>query len=156
MIETQQLNDAIKLALGDLLSMFSIEYKLLDEKDEEKLKSSDEEINVILGLAGEIKGTIVVGFSKNIVLKIVSGMMGGMEMTELDEMAISGISEFVNMLGGSAVTKIETTSFVDITPPTVITSCGNTTIINQLKTHKIIYSVADEKLMITYCIKKAE
>lgn len=152
----QELNTALKTTISELLAMFGIEHKLLDEVDEEKLKSTDEEINVILGLAGSIKGTIVFGCNKNTVLRIVSGMMGGMEMTELDEMSISGISEFVNMLGGSAVTKIETTSFIDITPPTVITSNGSATIINQLKSHKIMYSVGDEILSITYSVKKAE
>lgn len=148
-----ELNTAIKTAASELFSMFGIEAQLLEEIDEEKLKSC-EQIDVILGLAGEIKGNIVVGFAKNTALKIVSGMMGGMEFADLDEIAISGISEFVNMLGGTTVSKLQTETFIDITPPTVITSEGNASVISQLQSHKIIYAVGDEKLIISYCIKK--
>jgi len=41
---------------------------ILEETIEEKLKSS-EEVNVILGLAGEIHGNIVLGATKNTVIK---------------------------------------------------------------------------------------
>jgi len=148
-----ELNKAIIGAVDELLTMFGLEYEILEETIEEKLKSS-EEVNVILGLAGEIHGNIVLGATKNTVIKIVSGMMGGMEITEVDEIVISGISEFTNMLGGTTITKLQTENFVDITPPTVITSEGNTIIINQLKAHNLIFSIGGEKLIISYCIKE--
>jgi len=152
----QELNNSLKEALSDLFSMFGIEYELLQENEEEKLKCRDEEINVILGLAGNIKGNIILGCTNNIAFQIVSGMLGGMEVSKLDEMVISGIGEFVNMLGGSAVTKLDTCSSVDITPPTVITSSGSTMISSQLHAHTLNYSLGGEKLAIAYCIKSAE
>lgn len=151
----RELSGALKETVSELLSMFGIECQLIEEVDEEKLRSC-EQIDVIIGLAGEVKGNIVLGLTKNTTLRIVSGMMGGMEISELDEIALSGISEFVNMLGGSTVTKLQTDSFVDITPPTVIMSEGNTTVINQLKSHKLVYALGDEKMAISYCIKKLE
>lgn len=151
----RELSGALKETVSELLSMFGIECQLIEEIDEEKLRSC-EQIDVIIGLAGEVKGNIVLGLTKNITLRIVSGMMGGMEVSELDEIALSGISEFVNMLGGSTVTKLQTDSFVDITPPTVIMSEGKTTVINQLKSHKLVYSIENEKMAISYCIKKRD
>lgn len=151
----RELSGALKETVSELLSMFGIECQLIEEVDEEKLRSC-EQIDVIIGLAGEVKGNIVLGLTKNTTLRIVSGMMGGMEVSELDEIALSGISEFVNMLGGSTVTKLQTDSFVDITPPTVIMSEGNTTVINQLKSHKLVYAIENEKMAISYCIKKRD
>jgi len=152
----QELNNSIKEAIAELFSMFNIENELLQENETDKLKCQDEEISVILGLAGSIKGNLVLGCTNNIAFKIVSGMLGGMEIGSLDEIVISGIGEFVNMLGGSAVTKLETCTTVDITPPTVITSSGSTMISSQLHSHTLNYSLGGEKLTIAYCIKSAE
>lgn len=147
-----ELGTSLKEACNELLTMFGIENEVVEEREEDKLRSS-KEINIVLGLTGDIKGNLLLGVSKNITLKIVSCMMGGMEFSDVDDIVISGISEFANMLGGTTITKLQTENFIDLSPPTVITSEGETVFISQYKTYKIIFSVNGERLTVSYCIK---
>lgn len=147
-----EISNALKEALSEVLTMFGLEYTVFQEITEDRLKSS-KEINVLLGLTGDLKGNILLGANKSTVLKIASAMMGGMEFPEVDDMVLSGISEFTNMVGGSATTKLSSMS-LDISPPTVICSDGNTIIINTLKTVKTIFLINDEKLTISCSLKE--
>jgi CheY-specific phosphatase CheX len=151
---TIELGPSLKEACGELLGMFGIEHEIIEERVEDKLRSS-KEVNIMLGITGCVKGNLLVGASKNVTLKIVSCMMGGMEFTEVDDMVVSGISEFTNMIAGTTITKLPPCDdgVIDISPPTVITSDGETTFKSQYQTHKIIYSVMGERLTLSYCIK---
>ena len=52
--------------------------------------------------------------------QVASGMMMGMPVPELDDMAMSAISELGNMIMGNAATILSTKGIgIDITPPTV-------------------------------------
>jgi chemotaxis protein CheX len=56
-------------------------------------------------------------------LKLVSAMMGGFVLTEMDEMGHSAISELGNMISGNASTMLYNQGVrVDITPPKVVQS----------------------------------
>ena len=58
---------------------------------------------------------------------IVGKMMGGMEVTELDEMSKSAIAELGNMITGNALARFEKENLhLDISPPTVMTGKGIT------------------------------
>ena len=48
-----------------------------------------ENVVVIVGLTGAIRGQVVIAFTKESAIKIASAMMGGMPVTELDEMSKS-------------------------------------------------------------------
>lgn len=79
-----------------------------------------------IGINGEVKGDIVFGLHEEVALGIVSAMMGGFSVTELDDMSKSAISELGNMISGNASTLLYNKGVVvDITPPKVIES--NTT-----------------------------
>ena len=149
-----ELNNVIKETINELFSMFGIESNVKNEIEEDKLKSS-QEINIILGLTGDVKGSLLLGANKKIVLKIVSAMMGGMEFPEVDDIVISGISEFTNMAGGTAATKLHNQNkSIDISPPTVVKSDnGSTIVFNSLKTHKVVYEVAGEEMTVSCCLK---
>ncbi|GIP41272.1 chemotaxis protein CheX [Paenibacillus sp. J31TS4] len=76
-----------------------------------------------IGLRGEMKGDIVFGLHEDVALKLVSAMMGGFVLTELDEIGRSAISELGNMISGNASTMLFNQGItVDITPPVVLHS----------------------------------
>ncbi len=77
---------------------------------------------VLIGLTGEIQGSVVIALKKTLACKIASHMMGGMPVPELDEIAKSAIAELCNMiLGNTANIFYENKVSIDITPPTVLT-----------------------------------
>ncbi|CAM4505880.1 MAG: chemotaxis protein CheX [Paenibacillus macerans] len=74
-----------------------------------------------IGMTGHFSGMVVFGLQENVALRIVSAMMGGFVLTEMDEMGQSAISELGNMISGNASTLLSNQGFaVDITPPQVI------------------------------------
>ncbi len=76
-----------------------------------------------IGMTGHMQGDIVFGLHEDVALRIVSAMMGGYEITEMDEMSQSAISELSNMISGNASTMLYNQGVkVDITPPKIIQS----------------------------------
>ena len=81
-----------------------------------------DKVMIIIGLAGKIRGNVVVSFDYETAYKIVSAMMGGMPIQTLDEMSKSAIAEVCNMILGNTATIFSKKNIhVDITPPTVLT-----------------------------------
>jgi chemotaxis protein CheX len=76
-----------------------------------------------IGINGQMNGDIVFGLSEQVALKMVSAMMGGYIISELDEIGRSAISELGNMISGNASTMLYNQGVtVDITPPRIIQS----------------------------------
>ncbi|TYP69809.1 chemotaxis protein CheX [Paenibacillus methanolicus] len=76
-----------------------------------------------IGLNGQLNGDIVLGLSEEVAIKMVSAMMGGFAISEMDEMGKSAISELGNMISGNASTMLFNQGVrVDITPPKVLHS----------------------------------
>lgn len=76
-----------------------------------------------IGMSGYYSGRVLFGLKENVALRIVSAMMGGFAITEMDEMGQSAISELGNMISGNASTILSNQGYdVDITPPQVIKS----------------------------------
>ncbi|MFC7678273.1 chemotaxis protein CheX [Paenibacillus sp. GCM10028914] len=80
-----------------------------------------------IGMTGQMCGNIVFGIQEQVALRMVSIMMGGYVLTEMDEMGQSAISELGNMISGNASTILSNQGvIVDITPPKVIRSVNIT------------------------------
>ncbi|GAB1159359.1 MULTISPECIES: chemotaxis protein CheX [Paenibacillus] len=78
---------------------------------------------IVIGMTGQLSGNIVFGIQEQVALRIVSAMMGGFVITEMDEMSKSAISELGNMISGNASTILSNQGVVvDITPPQVLKS----------------------------------
>ena len=78
---------------------------------------------VIVGLAGEVSGRLIIDMSKETALHIAS-KMNGETMTEMDEMVTATLNELANMITGKAVTKLHNLGFqFDLTPPALL--CGD-------------------------------
>lgn len=86
------------------------------------MEYNKDHIWIQVGMTGQLSGNIVFGIQEVVALKIVSAMMGGFVLTEMDEMGQSAISELGNMISGNASTILYNRGvIVDITPPKLIT-----------------------------------
>ncbi|EST56680.1 chemotaxis protein CheC [Brevibacillus panacihumi W25] len=71
-----------------------------------------------IGMTGQLEGDVFFGIQDDLALRIVSAMMGGFPIQEMDEMGKSAISELGNMISGNASTILSNQGIViDITPP---------------------------------------
>ncbi len=76
--------------------------------------------NVIIGLTGNLSGTIIYSFPKEMALGIVKSM-SGMEMEQLDSFVTSALGEMANIISGNAVTYLNDANYdCDIVPPQII------------------------------------
>lgn len=88
-----------------------------------EIKFVENYIWIQIGINGQMNGDIVFGLSEEVALKMVSAMMGGFVISEMDEMGKSAISELGNMISGNASTMLFNQGVrVDITPPKVMHS----------------------------------
>lgn len=82
---------------------------------------SNYKIAIIFGLTGDTKGQIIFNLSEEAVLYIASLMMGGMEVSEIDDITKSAISELGNMILGNTSTILYNKSiFMDISVPSFL------------------------------------
>jgi chemotaxis protein CheX len=73
---------------------------------------------VEVGLFGKISGKGVLAIPVPVATQIVSRMMGGADISELDELGISALSELANMIMGNTATILYNRGVgIDITPP---------------------------------------
>ncbi|MBT2761837.1 chemotaxis protein CheX [Paenibacillus sp. ISL-20] len=85
-----------------------------------------------IGMTGQMNGDIVFGIQEQVALQMVSVMMGGYVITEMDEMGQSAISELGNMISGNASTILSNQGVsVDITPPKVMKSDSTSSLIRK-------------------------
>ncbi|MCM3129838.1 MULTISPECIES: chemotaxis protein CheX [unclassified Paenibacillus] len=83
----------------------------------------EDHIWILIGMTGQLNGKVVFGIQEQVALRIVSAMMGGFVISEMDEMGQSAISELGNMISGNASTILYNQGIaVDITPPQVTKS----------------------------------
>lgn len=102
---------------------------------------SDYQVNVVVGIVGDVKGNVTYNFSIETAKNIATTMMMGMEVTELDEMAKSAISEMANMITGGASAVYESMKKeTDISPPTLIIGENIKAWISQVETVSIEFN----------------
>lgn len=75
--------------------------------------------NVVLGVTGDLKGTILFGFPRDMALEMIH-IMSGMKMNQIDSFASSALGEVANIIGGNALTLLaENSCKCDIVPPQI-------------------------------------
>ncbi len=78
------------------------------------------EANVIIGMTGDLRGTVLYSFPKEMTLNMVK-IMSGMEIDKLDSFVSSALGEVANIISGNAVTYLTEENYhCDIVPPQVI------------------------------------
>ena len=82
---------------------------------------ASEDIIIMVGLTGKIRGQVIFSMSKKLAMSIASSMMFGMPVTEFDEISKSAISELANMiLGNTATLLYNRGTSIEITPPSLL------------------------------------
>ena len=85
-----------------------------------ELKFDQDEVLIMLGVTGAMSGQVILSITEEHAKMIASGMCMGMDVSELNDMAISAISEMGNMVMGTAATMLSASGIqIDITPPIV-------------------------------------
>jgi chemotaxis protein CheX len=83
--------------------------------------SREDHIWLQIGVVGQLQGAVLFGLNKQVALRIVSAMMGGMLLSELDELGKSAIAELGNMISGNASTILFNEGIhVDISTPSLM------------------------------------
>lgn len=76
---------------------------------------------IMFGFIGEIRGQVFFELSLDTTKGIVSSMMGGLPIVELDEISKSAISEMGNMImGNTSIIFANKNIDLDITPPSLL------------------------------------
>ena len=70
------LKELLVQAVANTLPMFGLNAQLVETSEDSTLASA-EEVNVHVGFTDGLRGNVVIGFSKETALGIVSTMMGG-------------------------------------------------------------------------------
>jgi chemotaxis protein CheX len=96
----------------------------------------ESDIGIVIGLTGEIRGQVVIRMKIEDAKTVISKMMGGVEVTEIDSMGKSAISELGNMILGTSANNLYSLGYtIDITPPSILSGDG------------IIYSTVDQNII---------
>lgn len=76
---------------------------------------------IIVGLAGQVSGRVIIDMEKETALKIASAM-NNEKLTEFDDLVTATLTELANMITGKAVTRLHELGFqFDLTPPALFT-----------------------------------
>lgn len=145
------LKDALVEAAMEISQMFGLDMVFQDEFEEtHQLKG--EPVNVLMGLTDGLKGNIIFGFKEDTALHVVSSMMGGMEVKELDFMAQSALGELANMTVGTALMKIQNESIVNMSPPTVVAGGDMFMTLSGTESKKLLFKLNEKSFNMIYSI----
>lgn len=111
-----------------------------------KLQSSSqtsEEVTVMIGVTGDVRGMVLLGMSEATALAIVSRMMGE-ECTIFDELAQSGIAEMGNVITGLASQGLEAAGFTCTISPPALVAGGPGIIISTVNIRQFVVPINTE------------
>ena len=90
----------------------------------DKTASTVDEVSVLVGISGQVEGTVVYGMSISTAQAMVSQMLG-QPVTTFDELVYSAIGELCNIISGQSCTKLAEEGYLSYpTPPTLIMGEG--------------------------------
>ena len=112
-----------------------------------KQLKTQNEVNIIIGLVGDIKGNVVLSMQEKTAMNIASKMMGGLPVSEFDLMPKSALCELSNMVSGRSVSELEKMGVLtNITPPTLVHGHNLISLISQVETLVIEFSAEEGRL----------
>ena len=76
-----------------------------NEIGDEKSPIRVEDFTIIMGIAGKVSGQLIFGFKEEVVKKIAEIMIE-QNVESLDELAVSAVAEFTNVLSGNSTIDI--------------------------------------------------
>ncbi|HSA07060.1 MAG TPA: chemotaxis protein CheX [Candidatus Gastranaerophilales bacterium] len=146
------LKEPLIQACSELLPKFGLKYSFVEEISEKTLNSA-ESINLLVGLNHGIQGNIILGLTSQAALRIVAGIIGEDEVFTLDNQGRNALSDFMTMIARKAVSKLEISTAVDISPPTLITGDTVFSMISKIPSQKLSFNLENTTFSISYCIE---
>lgn len=115
-----------------------------------------QEVNVTVGITGDLQGQVNFGMDLTTALSIASTMM--MEtVTELDEMSISALQELANMISGNARFFLNDLGVrSDITPPTMLVGKDMSATWHRIRAMAVPLDLSAGRLLVTVGIRQGE
>ncbi len=125
-------------SVKSVLEQFGVENIKRGQLAKKDIMHVNQDITAVVGVVGHIRGNIAYSMSEDTARRIVSAMMMGMPVEQLDEMGRSAIGEFANMVTGNASILFSNSGLeVDVTPPSIIFGKDMYFIISTVQTIKI-------------------
>lgn len=119
MLNVEYINPFIQAAQIVMKELCQIEAKL-GKPYLSKPSYQGSSLMVIIGITGDLRGQVLINMAPEAACKIASNMMMGMPVDELNDMAVSAISELGNMILGNAATIFFNNDIsIDISPPSI-------------------------------------
>jgi chemotaxis protein CheX len=85
---------------------------------------STEDVTAVIGISGQLSGSIYLSMAETVALRLISAMLG-QEAAELDDLGQSGIAEMANVIAGSAGIQLAEEGIeTGINPPLVLVGRG--------------------------------
>jgi chemotaxis protein CheX len=110
-------------------------------------------VAIIVGLAGQVSGRVVLDMSEVTALNIASSM-NGERLDSLDELASATLTELGNMITGNAVTKLHELGFkFDLTPPALFVG-DNLRLTDKIEALVVPLELEEGSLCINVAIKE--
>ncbi len=144
-----ELRSALIESVKEIFTSFSFPVNFYEEREKIQLLST-EQVNILIGFNNALKGNIVFGMSNTTALQVVSNMMGGMKIAELDLVAKSGLGELANMITGTTFGRIQTFGLIDITPPTLAIGSNMFLSISRTKSYQLVFQTNLTDLIVSF------
>lgn len=109
--------------------------------EEERSPIKVEDFTVIMGMAGQVSGQLIFGFKEETAKKIAETMIE-QEVLELDELTISAVAEFTNVLAGNSTIKLvedEKNKKIGMSPPSIVQGKNMRISTKVMPIHKFIF-----------------
>ncbi|HEY9856707.1 MAG TPA: chemotaxis protein CheX [Stenomitos sp.] len=115
-----------------------------------------QEVNVTVGITGDLQGQVNFGMDMTTALAIASTMM--MEtVAALDEMSISALQELSNMISGNARFFLNDLGVKsDITPPTMLVGKDMSATWHRIRAMAVPLEISSGKILVTVGIRQGE
>lgn len=143
----QQLSDST----SSIFQMFGLTPTDLSQSTDGSLVSFSS-VNVLLGFAGGARGNAYIGMPYDTAFYLASHMLGS-PVTELDMMAASALSELGNMLFGSTINGLQSTTAIVLSPPTLVHGQRMTLIISRAKSTVVKLKLSGHELSVAMAVE---
>lgn len=118
-VNVEYINPFLMAGVSVLKGMCQVDVKIGKPNMQASCNFQDDTLVIIIGITGEMKGQVMLAFTKEVYCDIATRMVM-YQVNELDELAMSAICELGNMIMGNAATVFSTKGIgIDITPPTM-------------------------------------
>ncbi|MEZ0536415.1 chemotaxis protein CheX [Caldicellulosiruptoraceae bacterium PP1] len=136
----EEIFNSFDKALKNILGQFNMLYVNINSSCDLQNIESKTPINIILGLLGDLRGSVIIGMDNKLGNKLVENISDGFMNDINSEMARSALSELGNMITAYASTNLFSYGYkTDITTPTLVVGEDLTAIVCRTQSKMMTY-----------------